>query len=96
MIKTATVQPGPGEVPRPGVYGPLPIVEGEWRLGLHKIHVGVEECTNGPNVAPVALEEVGLNPAPRDFCRNDIATKIYKLVVEGLGEGFLAEDLDPH
>ncbi len=63
MVETATVEPGPGQVPRPGVDGPLAIVEAEWRVGLDQIHVGVEEGTDGPDVAPVALEEVGLDPA---------------------------------
>ncbi len=32
----------------------------------------------------------------RDLGRNDIATEIDELVVEGLDQGFLAEDVDAH
>jgi hypothetical protein len=46
--------------------------------------VGVEEGTDGPDVAPIALEEVGLDPSPRDLGRDDIAAKIDEVVVEGI------------
>ncbi len=61
-----------------------------------QVHMGLEEGADRPDVAPVAVEEVGLDAVRVDPCGDDVAAEVDRVARQTLEQDPLSEHVDAH
>ena len=81
----------------PGVDDPVLVVQVELRVVVEERHVGLPERLDRPDVLPVAVVAIAVDPRPGvEHRRDDVRPEIGPILRQPAAEGLLREDVDAH
>jgi hypothetical protein len=80
-----------------GEDGPLLVVEIELGEGLGQVKVGLKKAADGPDIPPIAVEQVAVDPVFPDGRGDQFPAKVLEIrPVEKLFEDLCVEEVDSH